>query len=155
MRWEVPFGVVLSGDSRVSVSRDGVHVAEYDFETGDLYFVNDLGVTYVELPDDALVPGEWHVRLVSQEAGVVVDEKGVKDGDPVPRTYKTARPWDVLNPHTQYVSSEVAERRMNVCRSCPRLSLGVCRSCGCYMPLKTRMAHAECPEGLWKMEVGR
>jgi hypothetical protein len=60
-----------------------------------------------------------------------------------------ARPWDFVKPSTSYVSDEVAAERMTVCDGCESLRLKTCMKCGCVMPLKTRLAHAECPVGKW------
>ena len=31
------------------------------------------------------------------------------------------RPWDILNPSTEWASSEVAEERYSICKACPEL----------------------------------
>ena len=31
----------------------------------------------------------------------------------------TTRPWDLLNPKTEYVDEEEASRRMDICKGCP------------------------------------
>jgi hypothetical protein len=61
------------------------------------------------------------------------------------------RPWDFLNPETEYVEQEVAESRFAICKDCPFfISLsGQCKKCGCIMHLKTKLAMAECPEHKW------
>lgn len=64
---------------------------------------------------------------------------------------KTARPWDFLNPKTEYVSAEVEGERLALCRGCENfLPIEVCKKCGCFMPMKVKLAHAECPIGRWK-----
>lgn len=62
-----------------------------------------------------------------------------------------AKPWDVLNPNTEYLSEEESSVRMDICRACPKLikSTNQCKECGCFMLLKTKMAHADCPLGKW------
>lgn len=43
-----------------------------------------------------------------------------------------------------------ARLRMEVCKRCPLLSpAGRCESCGCYMPVKTQLTAARCPQGRW------
>lgn len=70
------------------------------------------------------------------------------------RTGKTARPWDILNPETKYVSEEVAKERLSTCEGCPFFTAAkTCEKCGCFMPLKTKLAHAECPVGKWHAEM--
>jgi hypothetical protein len=61
------------------------------------------------------------------------------------------RPWDILNPNTQYANSEVAEGRLKICSMCPKLKKVTkqCTECGCFMVVKTKMALASCPMGKW------
>jgi hypothetical protein len=42
-----------------------------------------------------------------------------------------------------------AEGRLSICRECASYHAGVCGECGCYMPLKARLATAQCPLGRW------
>jgi hypothetical protein len=61
------------------------------------------------------------------------------------------RPWDMINPNTEYISEEEAESRMAICDSCPSL-LNItkqCKECGCFMKLKTKLKNATCPLGKW------
>ena len=60
-------------------------------------------------------------------------------------------PVDFINPQTAYCSDDIAEDRMAICLDCEYLlSLTKqCRKCGCFMHLKTKLAHAECPIGKW------
>jgi hypothetical protein len=61
------------------------------------------------------------------------------------------RPWDVLNPNTEKVSEEEAERRMSICEQCPSLLkiTNQCKECGCIMKLKTKLMKATCPLDKW------
>ena len=63
----------------------------------------------------------------------------------------TTRPWDMLNPNTEYVEKEESDRRMDICKACPFLikAINQCQKCGCIMHLKTKLKHAECPVGKW------
>lgn len=63
----------------------------------------------------------------------------------------TTRPWDLLNPKTEYVEEEEASKRMDICKSCPFLikATNQCKKCGCIMHLKTKLKGAECPVGNW------
>jgi hypothetical protein len=49
------------------------------------------------------------------------------------------------------VPAEV-ERRLAICRACPRLDAqqSRCLSCGCWVATKTRLGSESCPEGRWK-----
>jgi hypothetical protein len=64
---------------------------------------------------------------------------------------KSAKPWDLLNPKTEYVEESVSRDRFNTCKSCPELIklTSQCKKCGCFMKLKTTMSHATCPLGKW------
>lgn len=64
---------------------------------------------------------------------------------------KPSRPWDFLNPHTEYVSKEEADVRLDICKACPRLIPGLlqCKECGCFMKAKTLIKHATCPLHKW------
>jgi hypothetical protein len=42
-----------------------------------------------------------------------------------------------------------AEGRLSICRECASYHSGICSECGCYMPLKARLATAQCPLGRW------
>lgn len=60
------------------------------------------------------------------------------------------RPWDVLNPDTEYATPEVAEARMQICEGCEHLKVTKqCSECGCMMPLKTKLLYAQCPIRKW------
>lgn len=61
------------------------------------------------------------------------------------------KPWDFLNPNTEYVSEEDANSRYSLCQACPKFNNGVktCQECGCFMPAKTRLKGATCPVGKW------
>ncbi len=76
---------------------------------------------------------EWKKKnLERQETGVV-------------------RPWDVVNPDTEYAAEDVAEARMQLCLDCPKLipATHQCSECGCFMKLKTKLLHAKCPLNKW------
>lgn len=52
-----------------------------------------------------------------------------------------------------FADPAVIEQRMSLCRSCVELnSYDFCRSCWCYMPVKTRLAVVSCPLGKWPAE---
>jgi hypothetical protein len=61
------------------------------------------------------------------------------------------RPWDLVNPSTEWASSEVAEERYSICKVCPELIklTTQCKKCGCFMKAKTKLEHATCPLGKW------
>lgn len=61
------------------------------------------------------------------------------------------RPWDVLNPNTEYVSEEIGKKRYDVCQQCPELIdlTKQCKQCGCFMVMKVKLEKATCPLGKW------
>lgn len=63
----------------------------------------------------------------------------------------TTRPWDMLNPNTEYVSEEISNSRYSICLECPEL-LSItkqCKQCGCFMAMKTKLLEATCPLKKW------
>lgn len=45
---------------------------------------------------------------------------------------------------------ETRTRRIAICNDCKFLSkLRMCKICGCFVDLKTRVFHASCPKGYW------
>ena len=61
------------------------------------------------------------------------------------------RPWDILNPNSEWASEETANARYSICETCPEL-IGLtkqCKKCGCFMAAKTKLAHASCPMDKW------
>jgi len=75
---------------------------------------------------------EWRKKNIErQETGVV-------------------RPWDFINPDTQFAPEEEQDRRYSICSDCTHLTaLKTCTHCGCFMPNKTKLLHAKCPIGKW------
>jgi sucrose-6-phosphate hydrolase SacC (GH32 family) len=65
------------------------------------------------------------------------------------------KPYDLLNPTKPRTSSEIQKERMAICEECPELFqlTKQCKECMCIMPLKTKLAEAECPLGKWKASV--
>jgi hypothetical protein len=71
------------------------------------------------------------------------DEYKAKLGD--------TRPWDLLNPKTEYVDEEASDARMTICNGCPKLIklTKQCKECGCIMSVKTKLKLASCPLEKW------
>lgn len=60
------------------------------------------------------------------------------------------RPWDFVNPNTEYVADDEEEYRYSICQDCPHLTIAkTCTQCGCFMPAKTKLLHANCPLNKW------
>jgi hypothetical protein len=95
---------------------------------------------------------EYYFHLTDTNEETILEESGtfnvINGKDSVKRV---ARPWDLLNPNTEYANSKVAKERFDICKSCPKLikKIKVCEECGCFMALKTKLLHAECPIGKW------
>lgn len=52
-----------------------------------------------------------------------------------------------------FVKTEIAEERLRICKSCPRLtSIELCSICNCIMPIKVKIAKASCPLNKWSIE---
>ena len=49
------------------------------------------------------------------------------------------------------VSDDVYQKRISICQDCYRFDRerGICQACGCFMTIKARAAHTECPMSLW------
>jgi hypothetical protein len=67
---------------------------------------------------------------------------------------RPARPWDLFNKNLKKVEVEIFEKRMAICKECPKFISATtqCKECGCIMKLKTRLPNAECPMHKWGQE---
>ena len=74
--------------------------------------------------------------------------KAIKDNLLDPNAVK---PWDAINPNTEWVSDEIKESRYSICKQCPEfIDLTTqCKQCGCVMKIKSGLYHATCPIGKW------
>ena len=61
------------------------------------------------------------------------------------------RPWDFINPNSEWASEEKADNRFSICKACPELIQATkqCKKCGCFMAAKTKLEKALCPLGKW------
>lgn len=61
------------------------------------------------------------------------------------------RPWDIINPNTEWADESLSKERYSICRSCPELIklTKTCKKCGCFMAAKTKLQNATCPIGKW------
>lgn len=64
-------------------------------------------------------------------------------------------PFDFFKKSTEYVPVEIQESRYSICTECEHFFAvsKQCLKCGCFMHLKTKLAHAECPIGKWAAET--
>jgi hypothetical protein len=61
------------------------------------------------------------------------------------------KPWDMINPNTEWTTDEKKEERYSICKGCPEFISATtqCKQCGCIMKIKTGMEKAVCPLGKW------
>lgn len=61
------------------------------------------------------------------------------------------RPWDLVNPNTEWASEEQSQKRYDICKTCPELInlTKQCKQCGCIMTAKTKLLKASCPLHKW------
>jgi hypothetical protein len=61
------------------------------------------------------------------------------------------KPWDVLNPNTEWTEETEGKRRYEICKACPELIklTKQCKQCGCVMAAKVKLQNAKCPLGKW------
>jgi hypothetical protein len=67
----------------------------------------------------------------------------------------SVKPWDLLNKNN-YTDEELSKSRMDICNECPSLIqlTKMCKECGCFMLMKTKLKEATCPLGKWFKEEG-
>lgn len=61
------------------------------------------------------------------------------------------RPWDFLNPSTEFADDATESTRYSLCQDCPyfvKLTTQ-CKQCGCIMKAKVKLKNAKCPIGTW------
>lgn len=65
---------------------------------------------------------------------------------------RPARPWDLFNKNIGRVETEVAQKRLDICKECPFFISATtqCTKCGCVMSLKAKLPNAECPVHKWR-----
>jgi len=64
---------------------------------------------------------------------------------------RSAKPWDLFNRNIGRVATEVAQKRLDICKGCDHFIkvTAQCKKCSCFMTAKTKLPHAECPIGKW------
>jgi hypothetical protein len=64
---------------------------------------------------------------------------------------REVKPWDFLNPNTEFAEDELAKSRYEICKMCPELInlTKTCKKCGCFMAAKTKLKDATCPINKW------
>jgi len=111
----------------------------------------NVSLKYGRRTPETIYPSTW--TLQSSTAGCKDPEvhDHVDEPAPEPQEPKKARPWDMLDPRIGRVDDKVKQLRMDFCYNCEFfISLTQqCKKCGCHMPWKTSLPHAECPVGKW------
>ncbi len=74
--------------------------------------------------------------------------KTIKDNLSDPNAVK---PWQILDPDTEWLDDEARNSRYDICKKCPEFLVLTtqCKQCGCIMKIKTGMKMATCPIGKW------
>lgn len=58
-------------------------------------------------------------------------------------------PFDFFKKSTKYSADELKMHRLSICESCEFYKMKVCGKCNCFMPIKAKLEHAECPIHKW------
>ena len=135
---------------------NGKEIADYDFSTG-LKIMQDNHFMTVYITNKDLVPGSWKFMgsIINNNDGVLtqssVEVDGEKSGVPFDRTYEDQDPWNNTRIGGKYVSAQVREERMNLCRSCPLFIAqeGICSITGLFVIESTKIESSYCPEEKW------
>lgn len=58
---------------------------------------------------------------------------------------------DALSGQLKLSGEQLAQKRYDICQKCPAFNqvLLVCNDCGCFLPAKTKLAEATCPQNKW------
>lgn len=64
---------------------------------------------------------------------------------------KEVRPWDLFNKNIERAMPEIAKKRLEICKACPRFVRFThqCKECGCIMNAKVKLAESTCPLNKW------
>ena len=95
--------------------------------------------------DINIVIGRKLVYLLSKyEADTYAENNEKLDLRTIPQRIKAILLYD----------QEIIDKRWSECKKCEFLfkPTGSCKKCGCFMKVKTKVAHASCPVGKWGAE---
>lgn len=53
----------------------------------------------------------------------------------------------------KFASQETVQKRIDICNSCDKQTLGICTKCGCVILLKTKKKNSVCPINKWNQEI--
>ncbi len=48
------------------------------------------------------------------------------------------------------VEEDIVDARLEVCKTCEKLNMGTCLSCGCYVEIRAALKNGRCPNKKWK-----
>jgi hypothetical protein len=78
-------------------------------------------------------------------------EEGLSPWEQYKQNLGNLRPWDMINPNSEWASEEKADKRYSICKVCPHFIKATkqCKKCGCFMAAKSKLEKALCPIGKW------
>jgi hypothetical protein len=111
----------------------------------------NVSLKHGRLNADTGAPKSWRLEPSEKNCEENTVNENPNESTPAPEPVKKARPWDMLDPRVGRVDDKVKQLRMDFCSNCEFfISLTQqCKKCGCHMPWKTGLPHAECPVGKW------
>jgi hypothetical protein len=111
----------------------------------------NVSLKHGRLNADTGAPKSWRLEPSEKNCEENTVNENPNEATPAPEPVKKARPWDMLDPRVGRVDDKVKQLRMDFCSNCEFfISLTQqCKKCGCHMPWKTGLPHAECPVGKW------
>jgi hypothetical protein len=92
--------------------------------------------------------GEWYQtwvvrQLTAEEIQQIIDDRTAVDESTAKNSAEAEASLFLAN-------NEVQISRYDICKACPSFTvLKTCKECGCIMPLKVKIANANCPLGKW------
>jgi hypothetical protein len=94
-----------------------------------------------ELTEKQINDSEFYVIVAEDEA-------------PTEET-RSVKPWDFLNPNTEYADEATSKERYSICKGCPEfINLSKqCKKCGCFMSAKTKLAAATVKRNLDNLSI--
>jgi len=136
----------MQGNYRAFLNNDVIRVPKSDYEA----YAN-VSLKYGRQTPETIYPSTWTLQSPKSDCKDTEVHDHADEPTPAPQEPKKARPWDMIDPRIGRVDEKVKQLRMDFCYNCEFfISLTQqCKKCGCHMPWKTSLPHAECPVGKW------
>jgi len=100
------------------------------------------------IADEITVQGGIGTLVISKDGGVFTPFPGMRQ-----RIANAATAGlDTLEGITQgvvFISDDELRKREAICHACQFYDAGICKSCGCMLQVKTKLASQRCPVGKW------